>query len=328
MPHTSERDPTAAAPPPLQLIRTFSPVLGSASPSLNLPLPRSKPLMDRAVFSVLSPPPPNLYVAGRRGGVLTRGMVLKSDHFASGHTKLDIHVSGAPNFRQVRATNLYGVGQPTVSGYDCHYRPRAAAAYSMKRGSSFVMCRMRTVLNLMKSHARARTRARMQQNHRASPAPSHPAPHAHGHSLNIFPHSRTPPLPSSSSTASAPAGAAATSSHPPHHPPAAHTPPLPSSTTTAAPDAAPHSHHPQPRLSLTLQHSNRTSITAATNNTATAHAAAAPHPNQSAGAAHNHSHARSGMPTVHWTNLREEAVIYLNNRPFVLRSVSACFTCM
>ncbi len=68
-------------------------------------------------FSVLTPPPSNIYVSSRRGGVLTRGMVLKSDHFASGRM-LDIHVNGAPNFRQVRPTNLYGVGQPTVSGYE------------------------------------------------------------------------------------------------------------------------------------------------------------------------------------------------------------------
>jgi predicted protein tyrosine phosphatase len=55
-------------------------------------------------------------VKNRTGSVLTRQMILKSDHFDTGiDAKLDIHLHGAPNFRMADM-NIFGVAQPTISG--------------------------------------------------------------------------------------------------------------------------------------------------------------------------------------------------------------------
>ncbi|ORX60585.1 hypothetical protein DM01DRAFT_1332719 [Hesseltinella vesiculosa] len=55
-------------------------------------------------------------VKARNGSVLTRNTILKLDHFSSGmNTNLDLHLHGAPNFRQA-ALDVYGVAQPTVIG--------------------------------------------------------------------------------------------------------------------------------------------------------------------------------------------------------------------
>eukprot|EP00808_Paulinella_micropora_P002101 g43622.t1 len=58
---------------------------------------------------------PNRYVDQRRGGLLGRDMVLKSDHFPTeSNSQLIMNISGGPNFRQVSQTPIYGVGQPSV----------------------------------------------------------------------------------------------------------------------------------------------------------------------------------------------------------------------
>ena len=57
-----------------------------------------------------------MVVKNRSGTVLSRGMILKSDHFDTGvNPKSDIKLQGAPNFRMADI-NVCGVAQPTVSG--------------------------------------------------------------------------------------------------------------------------------------------------------------------------------------------------------------------
>ncbi|KAJ1604262.1 hypothetical protein NDA14_007583 [Ustilago hordei] len=58
-------------------------------------------------------------VRNRQGSVLTRGLILKTDHFAGGarHAHLDLHLQGAPNFRKADCSlEVYGVAQPTITG--------------------------------------------------------------------------------------------------------------------------------------------------------------------------------------------------------------------
>ncbi|TBU33470.1 inositol hexakisphosphate-domain-containing protein [Dichomitus squalens] len=58
-------------------------------------------------------------VKTRSGSVLSRGFILKTDHYPSGRAlDLDINVHGAPNFRAPRQGNLnvYGVAQPRTQG--------------------------------------------------------------------------------------------------------------------------------------------------------------------------------------------------------------------
>ncbi|KAG0151897.1 hypothetical protein CROQUDRAFT_36078 [Cronartium quercuum f. sp. fusiforme G11] len=55
-------------------------------------------------------------VKGRQGSVLSRGSLLKTDHWASGRAQaLAHHLQGAPNFRPA-AYNIFGTAQPTLSG--------------------------------------------------------------------------------------------------------------------------------------------------------------------------------------------------------------------
>ncbi|KAH7442546.1 hypothetical protein KP509_03G093600 [Ceratopteris richardii] len=58
------------------------------------------------------------YVINTRGGsVLGKKTILKSDHFPGCQNKrLQPHVEGAPNYRQVRSLPVYGVAIPTVDG--------------------------------------------------------------------------------------------------------------------------------------------------------------------------------------------------------------------
>lgn len=69
--------------------------------------------------------PVNSFVSKRDGAVLSRGTILKSDHFQAGKTKVltasgivrsdTVSLVGGPNFRRTDL-NVYGVAQPTVSG--------------------------------------------------------------------------------------------------------------------------------------------------------------------------------------------------------------------
>ena len=57
-------------------------------------------------------------VSGRNGTVLSRKAILKEDHFNKQvTTHLDPSLVGAPNFRQASPYNVYGVAQPSASGY-------------------------------------------------------------------------------------------------------------------------------------------------------------------------------------------------------------------
>jgi hypothetical protein len=58
-------------------------------------------------------------VKTRTGSVLSRGMILKSDHYPSGRAlQLDINLQGAPNFRAPRdgGLNVFGAAQPRMQG--------------------------------------------------------------------------------------------------------------------------------------------------------------------------------------------------------------------
>lgn len=59
-------------------------------------------------------------VRSRQGSVLTRGLVLKTDHFEGTRvrpSKLDLSLQGAPNFRKADAPlEVYGTAQPTITG--------------------------------------------------------------------------------------------------------------------------------------------------------------------------------------------------------------------
>ncbi|KAK0205042.1 inositol hexakisphosphate-domain-containing protein [Desarmillaria ectypa] len=58
-------------------------------------------------------------VKTRNGSVLSRGFILKTDHYPSGRAlDLDLNVHGAPNFRAPRIGNLnvFGVAQPRTQG--------------------------------------------------------------------------------------------------------------------------------------------------------------------------------------------------------------------
>ncbi|KAJ7649811.1 inositol hexakisphosphate-domain-containing protein [Roridomyces roridus] len=58
-------------------------------------------------------------VKSRTGSVLSRGFILKTDHYPSGRAlDLDLNVHGAPNFRAPRigGLNVFGVAQPRTQG--------------------------------------------------------------------------------------------------------------------------------------------------------------------------------------------------------------------
>jgi len=56
-------------------------------------------------------------VLSRRGSILSRGRILKADHFPScRNQRLPLQLQSAPNIRRVSDRNIYGVGQPTSAG--------------------------------------------------------------------------------------------------------------------------------------------------------------------------------------------------------------------
>lgn len=60
---------------------------------------------------------PQMVVASRQGRLLGAGKILKFDQYPGLHTEsLRENIPGAPNFRQVPGTDVYGVAQPTVEG--------------------------------------------------------------------------------------------------------------------------------------------------------------------------------------------------------------------
>ena len=54
-------------------------------------------------------------IANRNGAVLAPNTILKIDHWTPATSEKD--VVGAPNYRQVPGSNVFGVGQPTVEGF-------------------------------------------------------------------------------------------------------------------------------------------------------------------------------------------------------------------
>ncbi|KAG8764126.1 hypothetical protein FRC11_004614 [Ceratobasidium sp. 423] len=83
-----------------------------APPALDAGLLDNSPTLIRATATV---------VKTRSGTVLSRGCILKTDHYPTGRAlDLDINLQGAPNFRAPRgaaaALNVYGAAQPRVGG--------------------------------------------------------------------------------------------------------------------------------------------------------------------------------------------------------------------
>ncbi|CAE6502206.1 unnamed protein product [Rhizoctonia solani] len=83
-----------------------------APPTLDTGLLDNSPTLIRATATV---------VKTRNGTVLSRGCILKTDHYPNGRAlDLDINLQGAPNFRAPRgaaaALNVYGAAQPRVAG--------------------------------------------------------------------------------------------------------------------------------------------------------------------------------------------------------------------
>ena len=115
---------TPAIPPLLSPTRQRSDVAPSSSPQPPddgpLPTPRKKPHQPLLLHSSLLPA--NVYVQQRVGSILSRSMILKSDHFSLSASSgapapaLDLHLLGAPNMQQIRPFFIFGVGQPTISG--------------------------------------------------------------------------------------------------------------------------------------------------------------------------------------------------------------------
>ncbi|QRW17895.1 paladin [Rhizoctonia solani] len=82
------------------------------TPALDAGLLDNSPTLIRATATV---------VKTRGGTVLSRGCILKTDHYPTGRAlDLDINLQGAPNFRAPRgaaaALNVYGAAQPRVGG--------------------------------------------------------------------------------------------------------------------------------------------------------------------------------------------------------------------
>ncbi|KAF8340378.1 inositol hexakisphosphate-domain-containing protein [Cantharellus anzutake] len=61
----------------------------------------------------------DLIIKARNGSVLSRGSILKTDHYPTGRAlNLDVTITGAPNFRSPRvgSLNVFGVAQPRING--------------------------------------------------------------------------------------------------------------------------------------------------------------------------------------------------------------------
>ncbi|PPQ64143.1 hypothetical protein CVT24_008773 [Panaeolus cyanescens] len=115
---------TPARPIPIHSSSPFrsasNPVLGAHHNSSNDTIPQkasqaAKPL---DLIDILNRSEPSV-VKTRNGSVLSRGFILKTDHYPSGRAlDLDINVHGAPNFRAARHgdLNVFGAAQPRTQG--------------------------------------------------------------------------------------------------------------------------------------------------------------------------------------------------------------------
>ncbi|KZT53703.1 hypothetical protein CALCODRAFT_439779 [Calocera cornea HHB12733] len=72
---------------------------------------------DNTLIHLLRAPP--AVVRSRQGSVLTRGFILKTDHYPTGRAlDLELNLQGAPNFRRAGQTglNVFGCAQPRIQG--------------------------------------------------------------------------------------------------------------------------------------------------------------------------------------------------------------------
>ncbi|KZP00352.1 hypothetical protein CALVIDRAFT_560340 [Calocera viscosa TUFC12733] len=72
---------------------------------------------DNTLVHLLKPPP--TVVRSRQGSVLTRGFILKTDHYPTGRAlDLELNLQGAPNFRRAgqASLNVFGCAQPRIQG--------------------------------------------------------------------------------------------------------------------------------------------------------------------------------------------------------------------
>lgn len=101
-------------------------IMQGVAPANATPLPQEAALVSESNVELETSSPavlaqveatPQMVVAGRQGQLLGAGKILKFDQFPGMHrTHLNESITGAPNFRQVEGTNVYGVAQPTVEG--------------------------------------------------------------------------------------------------------------------------------------------------------------------------------------------------------------------
>ncbi|TFY82418.1 hypothetical protein EWM64_g1600 [Hericium alpestre] len=114
------------------VVSASAPGRGTASPLAGNPIPQRQPsapglqymgadesgAMRLDLMPQLQRAGPSI-VKTRTGSVLSRGFILKTDHYPSGRAlDLDLNVHGAPNFRAPRQGNLnvFGVAQPRSQG--------------------------------------------------------------------------------------------------------------------------------------------------------------------------------------------------------------------
>ncbi|KAG8898129.1 hypothetical protein FRB99_007645 [Tulasnella sp. 403] len=124
-PVSSLAQPVASRPTTADFgVQRFLMGVHARSVSGGTPVPASTPPIKMSsarpldVLASLHKSAPGL-VKTRQGSVLSRGFILKTDHYESGRAMhLDIDLQGAPNFRQNKsAMNVFGVAQPRVGGF-------------------------------------------------------------------------------------------------------------------------------------------------------------------------------------------------------------------
>ena len=100
-------------------------IFQGAAPAQATPAPLETEMVSESQLDLTSNPgvlaqvetSPQMVVAGRQGRLLGPGKILKFDQFPGMHREhLQETIPGAPNFRQVEGTNVYGVAQPTIDG--------------------------------------------------------------------------------------------------------------------------------------------------------------------------------------------------------------------
>jgi len=96
--------------PPLKRTVSMTSTAALATPSSSVP--------RKAYGGFSELPPANVFIQERDGQILGKGMVLKSDYIPSADRAqdLDVHISGAANFRRARPLPIYASAQPSLYG--------------------------------------------------------------------------------------------------------------------------------------------------------------------------------------------------------------------